>query len=87
MKKYACILMSILLMLGLCACSAPAAMPAPTSTPVPTPAGIVFNDVALEAKVRTILNKPEGPILPEDVKDVTELDLHNNFRTICRMKY
>ena len=58
-------------------------LPKPTAAPTQElkPESIVFNDAALEAKVRAAMNKPEGDITAgRSTKSVTELVLSNEWQ-------
>ena len=49
---------------------------------------IVFNDPALEKAVREVINKPEGEVTTEDVRNVTELDLsEKGIKDISALAY
>ncbi len=62
--------------------AAPTAEPsaAPTAEPTQSPEVVLFNDAALEAKVRAAMNRPEGDITAEEAKAVTLLNLNNDFQ-------
>ncbi len=91
MKKTLFVLLALLLVLGLAACSqpsskpevsesAPVATPEPTEEPTPEPTPepvVVFTDAALEAKVREEMGKPEGDITVAEAEAVLKLDLSN----------
>lgn len=76
-------------MFGVVACAAPSAEPSaalsvePTAAPTTEPAllseVVVFNDAALEAKVRVAMSKPKGDITVEEAKAVTLLNLNNDI--------
>ena len=90
MKKVWCIATVFLLLLSTTACAAPAAkLEAQSSSSQPVsqvsetkpaseaPKVIVFNDAALEAKIRLVMNKPDGDITTAEAAEVTSLDLSN----------
>ena len=90
MKKLISMLMLLVLVCSLSACSTGAkpteatdvtATPEASATPAPTPTeapeAIVFFDPYFEDAVRTALNKPEGDITVPEAQEVTVLDLRN----------
>jgi internalin A len=68
MKKVICVILVLILSVTLAACNSP-------KNEV-----IVFNDSALESKVRVAMDKPEGDITLEDAQSLTELDLSNEWQ-------
>ena len=90
MKKLISMLMLLVLVCSLSACSAGAkpaeatdvtATPEASATQAPTPTeaqeAVVFTDPYFEDAVRTALNKPEGDITVPEAQEVTVLDLRN----------
>lgn len=79
MKRLLCVFMFLTLIFVLAACSKPVVEntvePTPTTTPEPKPEAIVFNDSALESKIREAINKPEGEVTVIDAEAVTSLNL------------
>jgi len=73
MKKTLIIILSFAIILLLAACSTPTAEKKPESTLKPEI--VVFNDEALEAKVREAMKKPSGDITVVEAEAVEYLDL------------
>ena len=77
MKKIFSILLAVVMVCALAACSQPTSGPA---SPDPTPPSepdktVVFADPLLEKMVRAAMNKPEGDITLAEAEAVTELQL------------
>ncbi|MDD5701294.1 MAG: leucine-rich repeat domain-containing protein [Dehalococcoidales bacterium] len=94
MKLILCLVLAMILALVATACGAPAAEPTaeptaeppvsattgPTTKPVSSPDVVIFNDAALEAKVRVIMNQPAGDITLAEAEAMKSLDLANKFQ-------
>ena len=90
MRKINCSIMVIILVLSAAACTAPASVQSPavaqspeavqSPDPSPGPESVIFNDSALEAKVRSAMNKPAGSITAEEAETLTKLDLSNEWQ-------
>lgn len=74
MKKLLAILLAVVMVCALAACSQPSSKPEVTQTPEPEKT-VVFSDPLLEAMVRAAMNKPEGDITLAEAEAVTELKL------------
>lgn len=84
MKRVLCIILALMLALGATACTAPSAEKSEqdaTPTQELKPDTVLFNDPALEAKVRAAMNKPEGDITAAEAQSVTELILSNEWQS------
>ncbi len=90
MKKLLCLVLVLLMACSLAACAAETAVEEPekdiepashqvetAAEPEITPEAVVFTDPAFEAKVRTIMTRPEGVITVDEAAAVTELNLAN----------
>ena len=80
MKRLLCMALIFMLALGAVACSAPVADQTVEPTQELKPEVVVFNDPALETKVRSAMNKPEGDITAAEAEEVKSLDLANEFQ-------
>jgi internalin A len=85
-KRTAFMLLAIVLLISLAACSAPTSEPEESTTPSTAPSTapsatqesqetVVFADPVLEAMVRGTMGKPEGAITVADAGAVTRLDI------------
>jgi len=74
MKKLFAILLVVLMLCAMAACSQPSSKPEVTQTPEPEKT-VVFSDPLLEKMVRAAMNKPEGDITLTEAEAVTELAL------------
>ena len=68
MKKALCIILAFVLALGGLSCSGP------------KPETVAFNDAALEAKIRAVMNRPEGGITAAEAEAVDSFDFSNVFQ-------
>lgn len=86
MKRIVGLLLALLLVFGLFACTSGSATPEPTAQPEPTAAPtpeptldpnrpIVFSDPVLEEMIRAQMGKPDGDISVSDALTVTSLEL------------
>ena len=74
MKKLLAILLAVVMVCALAACSQPSSKPEVTQTPEPEKT-VVFSDPLLEEMVRATMNKPQGDITLAEAEAVTELKL------------
>lgn len=74
MKKLLAILLVMVMVCALAACSQPSSKPEVTQTPEPEKT-VVFSEPLLEEMVRAAMNKPEGDITLAEAEAVTELKL------------
>ena len=74
MKRLLAILLAVVMVCALAACSQPSSKPEVTQTPEPEKT-VVFSDPLLEEMVRAAINKPVGDIMLAEAEAVTELKL------------
>ena len=87
MKKFHRILLTLVLITGITACSTPSAVATPAASPSTTESPVLasplvkFDDPALEAMVRASIGKPVGDITQTEALAVTRMDLNDEFQS------